>query len=193
MINFNEVDRENDYYKIVQMSSKYRDGRNFPIDDVVISDKKVNLKAESPNEMGGFCISDFEHIFRWLIRGDTLCKVVIPEDSHIYRTESNNGIYVADKIILTNPVLIDDNYAMYLYENSALPEVSYFKTLAACCIKGYNNTAIRVLKEKVNKSNQIIAIQEFEVFCKRRENEYGIKTFDLELVKLIHRKLENIT
>lgn len=192
MINFNEVNKENTYYKIIQMSSKYRDGRSFPIDEVVIADKKVNLNATTPNEMGGFCVSDYEHIFRWLIRGDTLCKVKIPENSHIYKTESNNGIYIADRIILTNPIPVDDNLAIKLYNNSALPENSYFRALAACSIKGYNNTALKVLNEKVNKHNINEAIHEFESFCMRREEEYNIKIFELDLVRIIHNKLKDL-
>ncbi len=53
--------------------------------------------------MGGFCITTYDYVFRWLIRGDTLCEVKIPEDSKIYKTTSNNGIYISEKIILTNP------------------------------------------------------------------------------------------
>ena len=82
--------------------------------------------------MGGFCISTYEYIFRWLIRGDTLCEVKIPEDSKIYKTGSDNGIYLSDKIILTNPKKIDDNFAMELYLNSKLPERSYFIAIAVC-------------------------------------------------------------
>lgn len=192
MISFNEVNNENIYYKIIQMSSKYRDGRSFPIDEVVTSDKKINLNATTPNEMGGFYVSDYEHIFRWLIRGDTLCKVKIPANSHIYKTESNNGIYIADKIILTNPIPVDDKIATKLYNNSILPENSYFSALVVCCIKGYNNTALKVLNEKVNNNNINEAIHEFESFCMRREEESNIKIFELDSVKIIHNKLKNL-
>ena len=38
------------------------------------ADKKINFNAEQQIDMGGFCVSTFDYIFRWLIRGDTLCK-----------------------------------------------------------------------------------------------------------------------
>ena len=190
MIDFREVNRENNYYKIIQMSSKYNDGRCFPIDEIVIADKKVNLSADIPEDMGGFCVSDNNHIFRWIIRGDTLCQVKIPEDSKIYKTDSDNGIYIADKIILTNPQKIDDSLAMELYKQSKLIEISYFRALAACSIKGYSDTALKVFSDRINKQNVSVAIQEFDSFCKRREDEYGFKTFELESVITIQNKLK---
>ncbi len=44
------------------------------------ADKKINFNAEQQIDMGGFCVSTFDYIFRWLIRGDTLCEVIIPEN-----------------------------------------------------------------------------------------------------------------
>ena len=60
---------------------------------MVIADKKINFNAEQQIDMGGFCVSTFDYIFRWLIRGDTLCEVIIPENEKIYKTVSENGIY----------------------------------------------------------------------------------------------------
>ena len=143
--------------------------------------------------MGGFCISTYEYIFRWLVRGDTLCKAKIPENSKIYKTRSDNGIYLSDKIILTNPKKSDDNFAMELYLNSKLPEKSYFISIAVCSICGYINTALKVCEDKVNNENIDIVIQEFEAFCKRREEEkYITNCFSLETVKIIYDKLKQI-
>jgi hypothetical protein len=192
MIEFEEANNKNIYYKIIQTATKYRDNRNFPIDEVVIADRKVNLNAETSEEMGGFFISDYDHIFRWLIRGDTLCEVKIPEGSIIYKTSSKNGIYIADRIILTNPKKLNDDLAMILYENSKLPEESYFRALAACAIKGYSKTIIKVINERVNNQNVVACIEEFNAFCQRREEEYKIDTFNLELVKNTLTTLNNI-
>lgn len=107
-----EATRTDEYYKVIQTIKEYSDGRRFPLNEIVVAKQKVNLKAVDRTEIGGFCISSYEYIFRWLIRGDTLCKVIIPENTKIYKTISDNGIYVADKIILTNPINIDDEFAM---------------------------------------------------------------------------------
>ena len=175
-----EADKNIKFYRVIQTVKEYSDGRRFPIDEIVIADKKINFNAEQQIDMGGFCVSTFDYIFRWLIRGDTLCEVIIPENEKIYKTVSDNGIYIAEKIILTNPKSIDDNYATELYLNSNLPEISYFKVMTACAICGYINTALKVCEDKVNKNNVEIAIKELEDFCQRRKEEQYI---DTELIK----------
>ena len=188
-----EAKRNAKYYRVIHTVKEYSDGRRFPINEIITSDKKVDLNATDLTNMGGFCISTYECIFRWLIRGDTLCEVEIPENSKIYKTLSDNGIYLSDKIILKNPRKIDDNFAMELYLSSKLPEKSYFVAIAVCAICGYINTALKVCEEKVNKENVGIAIYEFQEFCKRREEEKYIKNcFEIENVKIVFDKLKQI-
>ncbi|MBE5805178.1 MAG: hypothetical protein E7313_00390 [Clostridiales bacterium] len=123
----------------------------------------------------------------------TLCEVKIPEDSIIYKTVSNNEIYISDKIILMNPRKIDDNFAMELYKASNLPEISYFKAITACAICGYINTALKVCEDKVNAQNVNIAILEFEDFCQRREDEKYIKNpLEIETIKMVYDKLKEM-
>ena len=187
-----EANPKNKYYRVIQFDKEYNDGKKFPIDKVVVSEKKVDINAIDRTQIGGFYISTYEYIFRWLIRGDTLCEVKIPEDSKIYETKSENGIYLSDKIILTNPKRIDDNFAMELYLNSKLSEKSYFITIAVCAICGYINTALKVLNDKVNIKNVDLAIEEFEAFCKRREEEYNYNCFEIEIVKKVYEKLNQM-
>lgn len=75
-----EADKNIKFYRVIQTVKEYSDGRRFPIDENVIADKKINFNAEQQIDMGGFCVSTFDYIFRWLIRGDTLCEVIIPEN-----------------------------------------------------------------------------------------------------------------
>ena len=188
-----EADRNGKYYRVIQTIKEYSDGKRFPLNEVVVADNKVNLNATDNTKMGGFCISSYEYIFRWLIRGDTLCEVKIPEDTKIYKTVSKNGIYIADKIILTNPKKIDDDFAMNLYKVSTLPEISYFKAMTACSICGYINTAIQVCNDKVNKENVDIAIRELEDFCKRRDDEKYIDSpLAKESVQILYNRLKEI-
>lgn len=188
-----EADKNIKFYRVIQTVKEYSDGRRFPIDEIVVADKKINFNAEQQIDMGGFCVSTFDYIFRWLIRGDTLCEVIIPENEKIYKTISENGIYIAEKIILTNPKKIDDNFATELYLNSNLPEVSYFKAMTACAICGYIKTALRVCEDKVNKDNVDTAIIELEEFCKRRSDEKFIDDMSaISLVQILKNKLLNI-
>lgn len=183
-----EANKNIKFYRVIQTVNEYRDGKKFPLNEIVTSERKINLNAEEQKDMGGFCVSTFDYIFRWLIRGDTLCEVIIPKTEKIYKTVSENGIYIAEKIILTNPKRIDDNFATELYLNSNLPEVSYFKAMTACAICGYINTALKVCEDKVNKTNVDIAIKELEDFCQRRKEE---KYIDTELTKNTVQTLKN--
>ncbi|MBR1540484.1 MAG: hypothetical protein IJ629_04895 [Clostridia bacterium] len=188
-----EADKNQKYYRVIQTQREYQDGRRFSIDEVVVADKKVDLNATDRTNLGGFCISTYNYIFRWLIRGDTLCEVKIPEDTKIYKTVSENGIYIAEKMILTNPRKVDDDFAMELYQNSTLPEISYFKAMTACAICGYIKTAMKVLEDKVNQENIDVAISEFEDFCKRREDEkFSEDLLTEEPVKMLYSKLKEI-
>lgn len=64
-----EADRNGKYYRVIQTIKEYSDGRRFPLNEVVVADNKVNLNATDNTKMGGFCISSYEYIFGWLIRG----------------------------------------------------------------------------------------------------------------------------
>ena len=188
-----EADKKKKYYRVIQTIKEYKDGKRFPIDEVVIADKEIDLNATESMQMGGFCVSTYNYAFRWLIRGDTLCEVIIPEDSKFYKTVSENDVYVCEKMILTNPKKIDDNFAMELYKVSTLNDISYFRAMTACAICGYINTALKVFEDRVNEQNISIAISEFEGFCKRREQEhYGKNTLEIESVKIIYDKLKEI-
>lgn len=166
-----EADKTKEYYRLIQTEKDYSDGKRFPIDEIIIASEKINLNTTDRSKLGGLYVSTYNYVFRWLVRGDTLCKVIIPKDSKIYKTTSENGIYLTEKFILTNPVKVDDNIATKLYEASTLPEISYFKAMAACCLCGYLNTAEKVLDEKVNRHNINSAIEEVENFCHRRAND----------------------
>lgn len=188
-----KVDKNKKYYRVIQTINEYKDGKKFPIDEVVMADKEIDLNATESIQMGGFCVSTYNCAFRWLIRGDTLCEVIIPEDSKFYKTVSDNDVYVCEKMILTNPKKIDDNLAMELYKVSTLNEISYFRAMTACAICGYINTALKVFEDKVNIQNISVAIPEFEGFCKRRgEEHYGKNILEIESVKIIYNKLKEL-
>lgn len=188
-----EADKNGKYYKCIQTKKEYQDGRRFPMNEIVECDNKINLEATDINQMGGFCLSTDECIFRWLVRGDTLCEVIIPENEKIYKTASENGIYLAEKIVLKNPQKMNDDLAMKLYLNSKLPTESYFRAMTACAICGYMNTAFRVCEDKVNQENREKAILEFEGFCQRRTKE---KMMEDDLAKQnvdkLYKRLKNI-
>ena len=127
----------------------------YKIDDVNISNI-WNPKSDDPKEMGGFNFSTESKVFRWLVRGDTIYDVIIPDDAEVINCESEaapNGVFRTNKIIITNPRIVTDELALELYKKSDLPEKSYYKAMAGCAVRGYEKTVYTIINDRVNKDN----------------------------------------
>ena len=134
-----------------------------------------NPSASSPEEMGGFNFFTEDKILRWLVRGDTLYDVIIPDDAEVIDCPSESaphGVFRSNKIILTNPRPMTDELAMNFYLKSDLPEKSYFKSLAGVAIRGYKNTALKIIEDKINKDNIDLVLSEIEDFTKPYQNNF---------------------
>ena len=146
----------------------------YKIDEVNVSNV-WNPSASSPEEMGGFNFSTEDKILRWLVRGDTLYDVVIPDDAEVIDCPSESaphGVFRSDKIILTNPKPMTDELAMSFYLKSDLPEKSYYKSLAGVAVRGYKNTALKIIEDKINKDNIDLVLSEIEDFTKPYQNNF---------------------
>lgn len=49
-----EANKDEKYYRVIQTVKEYPDGKRFPINEIVVADKKINFEAKETNEMGGF-------------------------------------------------------------------------------------------------------------------------------------------
>lgn len=130
--------------------------------------------TKDAKEIGGFNFSVEEKILRWLVRGDTLYDVTIPKDTEVYDCDSPSaphGVFRSNRIIINNPRPMTDEIAMIFYNKSILPEKSYFKAMAGCCVRGYINTAIKIFEDKVNKDNIKLAFSEFKDFITPNNKE----------------------
>lgn len=146
----------------------------YKIDEINIADK-WNPNACDSKGMGGFNFSCEDKILRWLVRGDTLYDVEIPNGAEIVNCPSlsaPNGVFRSNKIILHNPRIITDEIAMDLYLKSDLPEKAYYKSLAGLALRGYRCTALRLIKDKINKDNIEFVLDEINDFVKP-ENVYN--------------------
>ena len=146
--------------------SKAGAGFEYKIDEVNETDN-WHPETMDGKEIGGFNFSVEEKILRWLIRGDTLYDVIIPEGVEVYDCESSSaphGVFSSNKIIVTNPRPVTDDIALELYQKSQLPEKSYYKALIGCAIRGYRNTCLEIIREKVNSDNIDIVLSEAEDF-----------------------------
>lgn len=134
-----------------------------------------NPNTLDPKEMGGFNFSAEDKILRWLVRGDTLYDVEIPEDAEVINCQSEsapNGVFRTNKIIISNPRKVTDEIAMDLYLKSDLPEKSYYKALAGLMVRGYPNTCKKIITDRINKDNIDLALDEINDFIKP-ENDTG--------------------
>ena len=182
------------YLKVLfDTKSRYSDFE-YKMDEINIA-KTWNKNGETPKEMGGINFSDEENIIRWIHNGNMICDVIVPEDSEVVRVMSSatpGGVYRANKVILTNKRMVTDDMAMEFYNKTKIPESAFPKALGAVSIMNYKNTALKILKTKVNASNIEYHLEEWNDFISkkdRKDSNETVKLIDTELNKI--KKLGN--
>lgn len=126
-----------------------------------------NPLADNPKDFGGFNFSTEDKILRWLLRGDTIYDVEIPNDAEVVECENKNaphGVFRSNKIILKNPRKLDKQLVMGLYLKSNLPENTYFQCLTFLSLQGYVEVCEKIVEDKVNVENVKQAIDTFITF-----------------------------
>ena len=149
-----------------------------------------NPKVDSGKEFGGFNYCDEKCILRWLHRGDTIYDVEVPKDAENIKLDGATTIYRTNKIIVKNPRKVDDDLALHFYEISEIPEKSYYKALGAVAVMNYKKTALKILKDKVNKNNINEVLKEWNEFIDH-DGKNDRKDSN-ETVKLIEKMLLEI-
>ena len=165
----------------------------YKIGELNIADN-WNPKAENPKDFGGFNFSEETKIIRWLVRGDTIYDVTIPEDAEIIdvpHPTTPHGVFRTNKIIITNPRLVTDEFAMKLYKISDIPEKSYYKALAGLAIRGCINTCKLLIKERINKDNIELVLSEIADFTAPNDYNCGNKEVYDEVMKILNEIKKN--
>lgn len=142
----------------------------YKINEVNISNN-WNPRTTNPKDFGGFNYTTEDCILRWLHRGDTIYDVIIPDDAENVKLESSTTIYRSNKIIISNPIKVDDELALHFYKISNIPEKSYYKALAVVSIMNYKKTAYAILKDKINKNNIDEVINEWNDFISHGDKD----------------------
>lgn len=160
--------KEDKFVKVIfgTKSKASNDSFEYKIDEINISND-WNPMAHDPKEMGGFNFSKESKIIRWLVRGDTIYDVIIPDDAEVIDVDhptTPHGVFRTNKIILVNPRIVTDEIAMELYLKSDIPEKSYYKAIAGCAIRGYLKTVDKMISDKVNKDNIDLVLSEVNDF-----------------------------
>lgn len=156
------------YLKVMFGNKSFANGTGFEykIGEINIADNWEPSDFNS-KKIGGFNFSTENKILRWLVRGDTIYEVTIPDDAEVVEIESKSaphGVFRTNKIILNNPQKVTDEIAMKLYFKSDLPEKSYYKAMAGCAIRGYRNTVKQMINDRVNKENIELVLSEIGDF-----------------------------
>lgn len=149
-----------------------------------------NPTATSGKDFGGFNYTTIDCLLRWLHRGDTIYDVEVPKDAENIKIEGATTIYRCNKIILTNPRKVTDEMAMEFYKKSNIPEKSYYKALGAVALMNYKNTALAILRDKVNKNNIDIVLEEWNDFIQNGGDGNRLNTN--ETIRLIDENLNDI-
>ena len=140
-----------------------------------------NPNADNPKEFGGFNFSTEEKILRWLHRGDTIYDVEIPDGAEVIdvvESATPHGVFRTNKIILKNPRKVTDEMALEFYKKSTIPEFAYYKAMAAVAVMNYKNTALQIFKDKVNKDNINVVLEEWHDFIDKKDDRTN-ETVDL--------------
>ena len=117
----------NKYVRVMDGLKSNAGGFNYKTDEVNVSEN-WNPKALEPEKMGGFNFSTETKILRWLVRGDTIYDVDIPEEAEVIDSPSESaphGVLRSNKIIISNPRRVTDELAMELYLKSDLRRKIY--------------------------------------------------------------------
>ena len=183
------------YFKWVFKKSINDKEKPLKIDEVVVCDM-WDPDNKDWDKRGGFNFSNEESILRWISRGDTLCEVIVPkgaEIKNIINQKTPNGIIIANKIILKNPIPASDELAMKLYKKSNMPLKTYFETIAALAIRGCYNTALQIIKDKVNMDNIDEALYEYKNFLRPwHKNNMNKEVYDKVLEVLNEIKSDTL-
>ena len=179
----------NKYVRVMDGLKSNAGGFEYKLNEINVSDS-WNPEAHSGKEFGGFNFTTESCILRWLHRGSTIYDVEIPKDAETVKIEGATILFRTNKIIVKNPRKVNDDLALHYYEISNIPEKSYYKSLGAVAVMNYKKTALKILKDKVNKNNINEVLKEWNEFIDH-DGKNDRKDSN-ETVKLIERMLLEI-
>lgn len=152
------------YVKVMfETTSGANKGFEYKINEVNVCNN-WNPTALKGRDFGGFNYASEECILRWLHRGDTIYDVEIPKDAENIKIDGATTIYRTNKIIIKNPRKVDDELALHFYEISNIPKAAYPKALGAVAVMNYKNTALKLIRDKINRDNIDLYLNEWNDF-----------------------------
>lgn len=163
------------YLKVMDGTKSNANGFEYKLNEINVSNV-WNPNADNAEEFGGFNFSTDNKILRWLLRGDTLYDVELPDDAEVIKVENNNtpnGVFRSNKIIVSNPRPITDELVIELYKKSDLPEKTYYQCLVTLLFRNHLEAVKYIIRDRINKSNVDDAIVEFENFISKCKGAFN--------------------
>lgn len=148
------------YVRVMDGLKSNAGGFEYKLDEINVA-TKWNPNSLEPEEMGGFNFGTEDKILRWLHRGDTIYDVIIPEDAEVIKVDDEKGIYRANKIIVTNPRKITDDFVMELYKKNTLSNKIIAQCLLTLIWKNRIEISKYIIKDIVNLDNVNEILEEF--------------------------------
>lgn len=181
--------------KAIENTKSNANGYEYKIDEVNIANT-WNKNADNPKDMGGFNYSTSDKILRWLHRGNTLYDVIIPDGSDTIECECINNphsVFRTNKIIVTNPRIIDDDLIIELYKESNMIDKAYYQCLVTLLFKEHVKAVKYIINDRINQSNIDECILEFENYISKL-NDNNVFNYDSlwDSAKEIYDILDNI-
>lgn len=161
------------YMRVMYGTKSHAGGFEYKLNEVNVA-HKWNPSADNPKDFGGFNFSTEDKVLRWLLRGDTIYDVEIPEDAEVVECENKNtphGVFRSNKIIIKNPRKLDNDLVMDLYLKSDLPDNTYFQCLTFLSLRDYDKVCKKIIEDKVNKNNVNQALETFTTFFELQETD----------------------
>ena len=159
------------FVRVMNGNISHASGYRFQIDEINIS-PVWNPHADNAKDFGGFNFTNEENVLRWMIRGDTLYDVFVPDGAEIVAIDNQNtpnGVWRTNKIIVSNPRKITESMCIEFYNISHFPEKTYFHVLAIMAGKGFGNMCDMIINDKVNEDNVGLCISEYLEFSFYKE------------------------
>lgn len=169
------------YVKVMDGVKSNANGFVYKIDEVNIA-STWNKDSSNPKDMGGFNYSTSDKILRWLHRGNTIYDVIIPSDAEVVECDSINNphsVFRTNKIIITNPRVLDEDLIIKLYKESNMIDKSYYQCLVTLLFKKHINVVKYIINDRINKNNIEECIIEFEDYISTINNPDGVFDYDL--------------
>jgi len=172
------------YVKVIDGLKSNANGFEYKLNEINIS-QNWNPKTLDPEKMGGFNFGTEDKILRWLHRGDIIYDVIIPENAEVILCDSEKGIYIANKIIITNPRTITDDMVLELYKKTTLSNKIIAQVLVTLLWRKRKEISKYIIKDRVNLNNIDEILNEFVSYA-------GIDNLNSESGNEIYEMLQEI-